>query len=216
MRSLVLVLTLVVCSAAMGQQPPTSAKSDSFLLRSGSNEWGVWGGFSAKPITAFSGITVAEAKGRKFGIVGVNYARTLAANRSAVLQYTLDAIPIAVATNDITGSPTAPINVASRATAYGFGLVPLGLRLNLNNSSKVKPFIAIGAGGMLFNKPVPLPDAGKFAFVLEGGGGVRWFRSSGRAVWFGAKLHHLSNGNRSGSNRGLNQLVFFTGFSVVK
>jgi hypothetical protein len=94
--------------------------------------------------------------------------------------------------------------------------MPLGLRLNLGRSAKLKPFVAIGAGGMLFSKPVPLPDAGKFAYALEGGGGVRWFRTSGRGVFVGAKLHHISNGNRSGSNRGLNQILFFTGVSFPK
>jgi len=199
-------LVLVFAAGSVAQSSADTS------LKHGANELGVWGGASFSPVTAFSGITPAEAKGRKFVIVGLQYARVLSSKKGMSLEYTIDGIPLALATNDMVQvSPATP-----RKTAYGFGLTPLGLRLNLRNSSRVKPFVTIGAGGMLFNRPVPLPDAGKFAFTLEGGGGVRWFRSSGRAIWLGAKLHHISNGNLSGSNRGINQIVIFTGFSMVK
>ncbi len=67
-----------------------------------------------------------------------------------------------------------------------------------------------------FSKPVPLPDAGKFAFVGEASTGVRVFTAGKRAVTLGVRFHHISNGNRSGSNRGLNQFVIYAGFSVFK
>lgn len=202
----VLLCLVVLAASAAGQASPKK-------IDHGSNEINIWVGGSVKPITAFSGITPEEARSRKFFIVGLGYARAIAVSKSLALQYTADVIPIAIATNDILKFTAPP---EPRGTAYGFGLIPLGLRLNFRNGAKTKPFIAIAAGGMLFNRPVPLPDAGKFAFALEGGGGIRWFRSSGRAIFVGAKLHHLSNGNRSGSNRGLNQLVFYTGFSFMK
>jgi hypothetical protein len=202
-RNLIVCALLFVASAAAQSDP----------VHPGSNELDIWGGVSFKPVTAFSGITPAEAKGRKFVIVGLGYARRIGSKGSLSLQYTLDAIPLAIATNDILSFTPTP---KPRGTAYGFGLVPLGLRLNVGRSAKVKPFVNIGAGGMIFSKPVPLPDAGKFAYALEGGAGVRWFRSSGRGLFVGAKLHHLSNGNRSGSNRGLNQIVFYTGVSFPR
>jgi len=197
---------LVLAASAAGQASATR-------INHGSNELNIWVGGSIKPITAFSGVTPEEARSRKFFIVGLGYARAIAVSKSLALQYTVDVIPIAIATNDILKFTAPP---EPRGTAYGFGVIPLGLRLNFRNESAAKPFVAIGAGGMLFNRPVPLPDAGKFAFALEGGGGIRWFRSSGRAISVGAKLHHLSNGNRSGSNRGLNQLVVYMGFSFMK
>jgi hypothetical protein len=61
-----------------------------------------------------------------------------------------------------------------------------------------------------------LPDAGKFAFVGEAGGGVRIFTSERRAVTLGVRFHHLSNGDRSGANRGLNNFVIYGGFSIFR
>ncbi len=75
------------------------------------------------------------------------------------------------------------------------------------------PVAAIQAG---FTEAVPIEDSGEFAFTLEGGGGVRIFTSDRRAVTLGLRLHHISNGDRYGSNRGLNQFVFYAGFSVFK
>jgi hypothetical protein len=202
------------------ESPQISGGSD-YLLRRGANEFGVWGGGAFKATTAFGGLKPDEAHGRKFFIAAFRYGRTLAANRSMALQYTLDAIPLAIATNNITEqtivtTPSGPINIFRRETTYGGGLTPLGLQLDFRNSSRVKPFVHINAGGLIFNKSMPLPDAGKFAFTLEGGTGVRIFTSSRRAVSLGVKLHHISNGNLSGSNRGLNQFVIYMGFSVFK
>jgi hypothetical protein len=80
----------------------------------------------------------------------------------------------------------------------------------------VHPFVHVNGGGLIFNQSVPLPDAGKFAFVGEAGGGVRVFTSEKKAVTIGVRFHHISNGDRSGSNRGLNQFVFYGGFSIFK
>jgi hypothetical protein len=202
------------------QNQKTPAKSG-YAARRGTNEFGVWGGVSFQDTTAFGGLREDEARGRKFIVAAFRYGRTLAANDSMALQYTLDAIPLAVATNNITQettltTPTGSITTFRREATYGGGLVPLGLQLDLRNSARVKPFVHINAGGLLFTKPVPLPDAGKFAFTLEGGTGVRIFTSLKRAVTLGVRLHHISNGNISGSNRGLNQFILYMGFSVFR
>jgi hypothetical protein len=63
---------------------------------------------------------------------------------------------------------------------------------------------------------MPLPDAGKLALVGETGGGLRVFTSERRAVTLGVRFHHISNGDRAGANRGLNQFIFYAGFSIFK
>ena len=50
----------------------------------------------------------------------------------------------------------------------------------------------------------------------EAGGGVRIFTSERRAVNIGVKFHHISNGDRHGSNRGLNNFVIYAGFSIFR
>ena len=158
-----------------------------------------------------------EADERKFFIAAFRYGRTLAANDSLALQYTLDAIPVALATGTIVSrTTTGGVTTFQRETAYGGGVTPLGLQLDFANGAKVHPFVHVNGGLLWFNKSVPIEDAGKLALVGEAGGGIRIFTSERRAVNIGVRFHHISNGDRTGSNRGLNQFVIYAGFSVFK
>jgi hypothetical protein len=198
---------------------PVLAQSDApFTLKRGDNEWGFWAGFSPKATTIFGGLHDDEAEDRKFFIAGLRYGRTLAANNSLALQYTLDAIPLAVATGTIVSRTTSPggITTFQRETAYGAGVTPLGLQLDFANGAKIHPYIHVNGGLLVFNKSVPIEDAGHLALVGEAGGGVRIFTSERRAVNIGVKFHHISNGDRQGSNRGLNQFVIYAGFSIFR
>ena len=195
------------------------AQSDNnpFLLKRGDNELGVWAGFSPKATTIFGGLRDDEADERKFFIAAFRYGRTLAANDSLALQYTLDAIPVALATGTIVSrTTTGGVTTFQRETAYGAGVTPLGLQLDFANGAKVHPFVHVNGGLLWFNKSVPIEDAGKLALVGEAGGGIRIFTSERRAVNIGVRFHHISNGDRTGSNRGLNQFVIYAGFSVFK
>jgi len=220
-----LVLLLFITFPVLAQKnetaktntPQTISRNETFLLTRGDNELGFWGGFSPAATTIFGGLHEDEAQDRKFFLGAFRYGRTLAANNSLALQYTLDAIPVAIATGAIESRSTvAGVTTFRRETAYGAGVSPLGLQLDFANGSKVHPFVHINAGGLIFNKSMPIEDAGQFAFTLEGGGGVRIATSTRRAVTIGVRLHHISNGDTSGSNRGLNQFVIYAGFSVFK
>ena len=188
-----------------------------YRLKSGDNEFGFWAGFSPAATTVFGGLRDDEAEDRKFFIGAFRYGRTLAANDSVALQYTLDAIPVAVATGTIASRSTVSgVTIFTRETAYGAGVTPLGLQLDFANGSKIHPFVHVNGGLLVFNKSVPIEDAGHFAFVGEAGGGVRIFTSERRAITLGVRFHHISNGDTSGSNRGLNQFVIYGGFSIFK
>ena len=198
------------------------AQSDSgYELKRGDNEYGFWGGGAFSATTIFGGLTDAEADERGFVIAAFRYGRTLAANDHLALQYTLDAIPMALAVGNIKSSttvatPAGPVTTFTRSTAYGAGVTPLGLQLDFANGSRVKPFIHVNGGLLVFTESVPLPDAGRLALIGEAGAGLRVFTSERRAVSFGVRFHHISNGDRAGANRGLNQFVIYAGFSVFK
>jgi len=199
--------------------PTLAQNSDNpFQLKRGDNEFGFWGGVSPKATTIFGGLHDDEADDRKFFIAALRYGRTLAASDSLALQYTLDVVPLAVATGTIVSRTTSPAGVDTfrRETAYGAGFTPLGLQLDFANGSKVHPYAHVNGGFLYFNKSVPIEDAGRFAWVGEAGGGLRIFTSERRAVNVGVRFHHISNGDRQGSNRGLNQFVIYAGFSVFK
>ena len=206
------VLCLFISSSVIAQ-----ADDNPFLLKRGDNEFGFWGGFSPKATTIFGGLRDDEAEDRKFVIAAFRYGRTLAANESLALQYTLDAVPLALATGTIVSRTTVGgVTAFDRETAYGAGVTPLGLQLDFGNGSKVHPFVHVNGGLLWFNKSVPIEDAGSFAYGGEAGGGVRIFTSERRAVSLGVRFHHISNGDRQGSNRGLNQFVIYAGFSIFK
>ena len=203
-------------SVSASSQGASSGDSP-YRLKRGDNEFGFWGGGAFTATTIFGGLTEAEADERGFFVAAFRYGRTLAANRSVALQYTLDAIPLAVATGNIESSTTVGgVTTFRRETAYGAGITPLGLQLDFANTSRVKPFIHVNGGLLVFNESVPLPDSGKLALVGETGAGLRVFTSERRAVSFGVRFHHISNGDRAGSNRGLNQFIFYAGFSIFK
>ena len=204
--------TLFINTAVLAQ-----SNDNPFLLKRGDNEFGFWGGFSPAATTIFGGLHDDEADDRKFVIAAFRYGRTLAANDSLALQYTLDAVPLAVATGTIVSRTTVGgVTTFQRETAYGGGVTPLGLQLDFANGSKVHPFAHVNGGLLWFDKSVPIEDAGKLALVGEAGGGIRIFTSEKRAVSLGVRFHHISNGDRSGSNRGLNQFVIYAGFSIFK
>jgi len=122
-----------------------------YTLKGGDNEFGGWGGFSFKATTIFAGLSEAEADDRKFLLAAFRYGRTLYANDSIALQYTLDAIPVAVATGVITSrSSVGGVTVFQRDTAYGGGLSPLGFQLEFANGSRVHPFAHLNAGFLGF------------------------------------------------------------------
>src|SRR6185503_8379970 len=81
---------------------PAFAQDDNpFLLKRGDNEFGFWGGFSPKATTIFEGLSEDEAEDRKLFLAAFRYGRTLAANKTLALQWTIDAVPVAVATGTI-------------------------------------------------------------------------------------------------------------------
>ena len=202
------VIVVLICASAF-----TAAQT----LERGDNEFGFWGGFSPKATTMFEGLSEAEAEDRKFFIAGFRYGRTLAANDTLAFQWTIDAVPVALATGTIVSrSFTGGVQTFQRETAYGAGITPIGLQLDFANGSKIHPFAHVNGGFLYFNKSMPIEDSGQFQFVGEAGGGVRIFTSDRRAVSIGVKFHHISNGDRHGANRGLNHFVIYAGFSIFR
>lgn len=189
-----------------------SSNVSDYELRKGQNEFGIWGGGAFNATTIFGGLRKEEAADRKYLILGLRYGRVLAAKPRAALVYTLDVIPTAIAFNTITADPPTGF---VRENVWGAGLAPLGLK-GVFGQSRVKGFAGVTGGGLIFRKPVPLPDAGRFAFTGDADGGVHIFTRPDRAITLGVKFHHISNGDRTGANRGLNQFIVFAGFSVFK
>jgi hypothetical protein len=209
-------------AATKSEAAPAASQNDSpYRLKRGDNEFGFWSATSFGATTVFGGLTDEEASDRRLFILAFRYGRTLAANESVALQYTLDAIPLAIASGNIVESipiatTTGPVTIFRRKKTYGAGLTPLGLQLDFANGSRVHPFIHVNGGFLAFSDSVPLPDAGGFAYIGEAGAGLRIFTAEQRALSLGFRFHHISNGNRAGANRGLNEFMVSVGFSFFR
>src|ERR1051326_4327447 len=167
-----IALALFINASAFAQ----SSDDNPYLLKRGDNEFGFWAGFSPKATTIFGGLHHDEAEDRKFFIAAFRYGRTLGAPKSVALQYTLDVVPVAVATGTIVSRTTVGGgDVFHRETADGGGMPPLGFQIDFRNGSKVPPFAHINGGLLWFNKSVPIQNSWGFSFVCGGGGGGRLF-----------------------------------------
>jgi len=96
---------------------------------------------------------------------------------------------------------------------YGAGGMPFGFKLRIGSSPKVRFFGATSVGGLWFTRDVPIPDARRFNFAFEYGGGFEFGRQGQRTITIGYKFHHLSNANSAAVNPGLDSDVIYVGMS---
>ncbi len=209
---------------AAGASAPQATGSQPPYLDKGANEFGVWGGASFDSPTL-----IGKSEDSRFGIVGLRYARVVAAGNGMALKYTIDAVPVAVLSYERgrfvpDSTPGVFRFETSRKSVYGAGIAPIGLQLNFRRSKRVQPFAGGSLGFIYFTEPVPDERsviepgrAGKqFNFTADFGGGVQFFTSERRALTFGYRYHHLSNGNRGEINPGFDSNLFYAGFSFFK
>ncbi|MBN2430752.1 MAG: acyloxyacyl hydrolase [Acidobacteria bacterium] len=177
------------------------------------NEFAVWGGMSPHATAVFGGLRPAETKDRQFYILALRYGRLIGSWRHLDLQYVADFFPAAVAADTVVTRAYPPEDSRARGNVYGFGVSPLGVKVMFRPRSRWRPYAGANGGFLRFREPVPLPQSEKFNFTFEIDGGVM-FAGKTRYSWFGGvKFHHLSNGGRSPTNRGMNTIQLFFGVS---
>jgi hypothetical protein len=210
----IFALLVFVPESGAQQANPTAGQQprDDEIRR---NEFGVWGGLSLDSPT-----WIGKTPDARFGNIGLRYGRVLAVNENLAFSWTIDAVPVAVlSVNRFTIVPTGSGSFTVQRTrehTYAAGLSPIGLKLNFRRKQTLQPF-AGGSGGFLyFGKDVPVPGAARFNFTFDFGGGVQIVRNSSRAITIGYKYQHISNGDRSPINPGVDVQMIYAGFSIFK
>ena len=212
---LVGLLAIVLAGATGGQASESVApEAPSFELAKGANEIGFWGG-AALSVSTIGGLDRVETEGRRVGLLSFRYGRVLLRRDAFALEYFADLIPFAVETNTIVLANDGS-DAFVRRTAYGAGMAPLGGRLVFRPASRVKPFIGISGGFLLFNEEVPLPGANKLAWTGDAEAGVQIWTERRSSFTLGLRFHHISNANTGDVNPGLTAFVFFAGFSLFR
>ena len=67
----------------------------------------------------------------------------------------------------------------------------------------------------LFQRRRASVGAARFNFTFDFGGGVQIVRSSGRAITIAYKYQHISNGDHSPINLGVDVQMVYGGFSIL-
>lgn len=98
---------------------------------------------------------------------------------------------------------------------YGFGVAPLGFTLNLLRKHRAHPFAETMEGLIASTEPIPenQPDASGLNFMFDLGVGVRWETSARRAVSIGYRFLHISKASTTSFNPGVDNNVFYVGYS---
>jgi Lipid A 3-O-deacylase (PagL) len=192
-----------------GSNSQTASDAPSSLPK-GTNELGLWAGGSLDSPTV-----IGTAQGRKYFTVGLRYGRVLAASKSVAFEYTIDFVPVAVVFQP--GSARA-FSRSGASSVYGAGLSPIGFKVTFNRSGRFKPFLSASGGFLYFKNAVPddVPQATRFNYTFDFGGGVQLSTGARRAVVLGYRFQHISNGGRSQINPGLDANVIYAGYSFFR
>lgn len=181
---LLLLVSIVVVSAQADDTSSSSAassapQSSTEGIQKRWNEFGVWGGISFHSPTL-----IGKTPDSKFGNIGLRYGRVLAASKTVAFEWTIDAIPLAILSNNrftVVPSGTGFIFTQTRKSVYGWGAAPIGLKFNFRRNRRVQPFGQATGGFLYFNEQVPIAGAARFNFTFDFSGGVQIVNTNRRA-----------------------------------
>jgi hypothetical protein len=113
--------------------------------------------------------------------------------------------------------PAAVLFEPSHAV-YGFAVTPLGFTAEFGRHHRVYPYLQTNEGIIASSEPIPInaPGATGLNFVIDVGGGVRVKTDERHAISLGYKFLHISNGFTSAFNPGVDNNVFYVGFSILR
>jgi hypothetical protein len=101
---------------------------------------------------------------------------------------------------------------------YGFAVTPVGFTASFGRRHRVYPFLQTNEGIIASSEPIPINVTGATGlnFLIDVGGGIRIRTGQKRAISLGYKFLHISNGFTSAVNPGVDNNVFYAGFSILR
>jgi Lipid A 3-O-deacylase (PagL) len=164
------------------------------------HEFRFFGGYS--PVTA---TLIGVETDRRFALAGFSYSYTCWAWSSVFLSYTGAVMP-------------AAILIEPSHSVYGVAVTPVGFTLDFSRRHRLDPFVEFDGGIIASTEPIPErhPDAAGLNFLFDLGGGVRWKVGPRGAVTLGYKFLHISNAFTTNFNPGVDNNVFYVGYSFLR
>lgn len=102
-----------------------------------------------------------------------------------------------------------------RDQRIGFGLIPFHMIVPFSDKP-ITPFVSVSVGMIFFNDRLPAVDGATLNYKLSSGFGIELPAGSNRKIQLGYRLQHISNGNSSDENPGIDSHVFFANLVFAK
>ena len=205
----------VASGASTDTAPRITSTQSSEGIREHLNEFGVWGEISFDAPTL-----LASRPDARLGELGLRYGRVLATSETVAFEWTIDVVPVSVLSLQrltfVSSGAGGVIVTQRRESTYGAGVSPIGLKFNFRRQHRLQPFASTTGGVRYFSEDVPVSGAARFNFTFDLSGGIEIVNGSRRAFTIGYKFQHISNGNRSPINPGVDVQLIYAGFSVFK
>ncbi len=161
-----------------------------------------------------SATLIGTTSDRRFVAAGFSYGYRCWIWPGMSLAYTGELMPAAIL---LQPAQYLPELVPSHAV-YGFAVTPLGFTADFGRGHKVYPFLETDEGIIASSEPIPIniPGATGLNFLIDLGGGVRIKTGERHTISLGYKFLHISNGFTSAVNPGVDNNVFYAGFSFLR
>lgn len=96
---------------------------------------------------------------------------------------------------------------------YGFGIDPIGLKLNFRARQRLQPFVDAVGGFIVTTRDIPIDQSSSFNYEFGLGSGFDYFLSARRSLRFGYAFRHISNNGLGPNNPGIDAGVIEIGYS---
>jgi hypothetical protein len=151
---------------------------------------------------------------RRFFMAGFGYSYRCWVWPGVSISYSGELMPVAVLFQP---GQYLPQFVPAHAV-YGFGVTPLGFTADFGRRHRVYPFLQTNEGIIASIEPIPIDVTGATGlnFLIAVGGGVRVKTGQRHAISLGYEYLHISNGFTSAVNPGVDNNIFYAGFSILK
>lgn len=183
------------------------------------HEFQFFAGYSPQSATL-----IGTTTGRQFVAAGFDYSYRCWGWQHVSISFTAGAMPGAVLlqptqTFVLSERPnTVSFETIPSHAVYGFGITPVGFTVDFARQHRIFPFVQIDGGIIASTERIPenVTDATALNFLFDFGGGVKWRVSPGKPYAFvaGYKFLHISNAFTTPVNPGLDNNVFYAGFSL--
>ncbi len=208
-------MTIGRCLAAMAVAILGRAVAASIADKRPRHEFQLLAGYSPGSPTI-----IGTTRSARFALGGFSYSYRFRTAGSTSLHYNAGIMPAALlrvpAQTIYRSTPPSHRRVEAH-TVYGFAVTPIGFMAEFS-PRRVRPFVD-GVGGIIAStEPIPQnqPNATGLNFVFGFGGGVRWNLKPRRVLSLGYRFLHISNAGTTSFNPGVDNNVFYVGYSFQR